>query len=323
MFRKLEGVKGLAVVSLVALSVVFCGCGTDVQKSDNSQKVESAQSDHDKMIQEIATGWNTETTNVDKNSGNWEKATDLVKKYPDYLRQSEAYRADAQSMLKKPWEFYGKVISIRGRIYSIEQRPPGDSVVKFYNRPCYTAMLEIAGKDAVYVAVDIIDDAEDLREKQMVDLRGYIYGHTELVNAFGGKSKGLCFIGFLDKANTHMKPTSEAKKYQEHRLSQNEGGVSTNASLDYHWFKDTRAGVLIWNPMPTEGESVSWQGGYVKDGDYCYADGNGVATWYLNGAFEQKDEGTYVHGYREGAFTQTFADGRVKYSNWHQGTRVD
>lgn len=95
------------------------------------------------------------------------------------------------------------------------------------------------------------------------------------------------------------------------------------AELDYHWFRDSRTGVLIWNPMPSDGETVTWNGESVQDGRYRYANGKGVSIWYLNGAFEQKDEGTYIHGYREGQFKHTMADGRVKYTKWHQGTKVD
>lgn len=333
MFQEMTKIKGVAVVSFAALSLMIAGCGGQSSKTANdSSKVEStqdkkessAESDYDKMVKEITTGWNTETTDSDTDSANWEKAIKLIKKYPDYLRQSEAYRAEPQSMMKKPWEFYGKVISIKGRIYSIEQRPPGDSVAKFFGRSCYHAMLRTPGEDSITFAVDIIDDADSLKEDQTVSLRGYIYGHVGLVNkTFGGKSKGIGFIGFLDNANSHMTsaPSSQATPAQQ--PPQSTGSSMAHAELDYHWFMDSRTGVLIWNPMPEDGETVTWDGGSIQDGAYRYAEGTGVSTWYLNGAFEQKDEGTYVHGYREGDFKQTMADGRVKYTKWRQGTRVD
>ena len=136
-------------------------------------------------------------------------------------------------------------------------------------------------------------------------------------------------VGKFDGMLREAERISEALKEQPHTNAptpQTPQSTKTSISqdeLDYHWFKDSRTGVLIWNPTPNDGETVTWNGESVQDGKYRYANGKGVSTWYLNGAFEQKDEGTYVHGYREGRFKHTMADGRVKYTKWHQGTKVN
>lgn len=104
---------------------------------------------------------------------------------------------------------------------------------------------------------------------------------------------------------------------------QNDKTVSEKAQpLDEHWFPDIRQGVLIWNPNPEEGESVEWNGQFLADGQYKYANGFGVAKWYLNGNFEQLDEGNYEHGKRHGRFKQEFSDGRIVYSEWQHGTKI-
>ena len=134
------------------------------------------------------------------------------------------------------------------------------------------------------------------------------------------------FYREMDRINEALKdpPQANAPSHQPPQSSAQSTKVPVSqAELDYHWFKDSRTGVLIWNPMPNDGETVTWNGESVQDGKYRYANGKGVSTWYRNGAFEQKDEGTYIHGYREGRFKHTMADGRVKYTKWHQGTKVD
>lgn len=91
--------------------------------------------------------------------------------------------------------------------------------------------------------------------------------------------------------------------------------------LGEHWIKDAN-GVYLWNPKPTPGETITWSGGFIQDGDYRYADGDGVTTWYLNGELEQVDEGTFRHGQRHGHFSHTFPGGRVSHSNWDNGIEI-
>ena len=91
---------------------------------------------------------------------------------------------------------------------------------------------------------------------------------------------------------------------------------------DVHWIKDTQNGVYLWNPEPSENESIVWSGDYIQDGDYRYAEGSGTLTWYKNGEVIQVDEGTFKHGRHHGQFKHTFPSGNVVYSNWNNGTEI-
>ena len=97
--------------------------------------------------------------------------------------------------------------------------------------------------------------------------------------------------------------------------------TNSAAPTDEHWIKDNN-GVYLWNPQPNPNETVNWSGDFVQDGNYKYANGAGVVTWYLNGEFEQKDEGNFKHGQRDGTFKHTFPSGRIFYSNWHNGADI-
>lgn len=96
---------------------------------------------------------------------------------------------------------------------------------------------------------------------------------------------------------------------------------SSAAPTGEHWIKDGN-GVYLWNPQPNPNETINCSGDFVQDGNYRYANGAGVVTWYLNGEFEQKDEGTFKHGQRDGTFKHTFPSGRTIYSNWHNGKDI-
>lgn len=163
------------------------------------QEAKAAQKKQDDMIKEITTGWNTETTDTDKNNDNWEKATDLVKKYPDYIHNAPDNWINPTDAQKKPWEFYGKVVNLGGRIYSIEQLPPGHSVAKFFGGNCYHAMLATGDPmEPIAFAIYIVGNSEGIAEDSNINVKGYIFGHVGLSNRMGGSSKGVAFVGFAE-----------------------------------------------------------------------------------------------------------------------------
>lgn len=88
-----------------------------------------------------------------------------------------------------------------------------------------------------------------------------------------------------------------------------------------NWIKDAN-NVYLWNPEPQDGESITWNGGFVQDGNYKFADGSGTLTWYRDGEITQVDEGNFQHGQRQGRFSHKFPSGRVVYSNWNNGVEI-
>ena len=99
--------------------------------------------------------------------------------------------------------------------------------------------------------------------------------------------------------------------------------VAAADSLGDHWIQDANTGVYLWNPEPTDGETVYWSGGYVQDGNYKFADGRGTVTWQRYGKTTQVDEGGFSHGRHHGQFKHTFTkSGRVEYSNWNNGVEI-
>ena len=109
--------------------------------------------------------------------------------------------------------------------------------------------------------------------------------------------------------------------------------LSSAASAEGEWMvtkntlnsagRPTEDSVLIWNPSYSEGETVEWFGGKKYNsllGSFV-AQGEGRAIWYLNGVFEQSDEGNHFMGRRHGRIIQSFADGRTTVTYWNYGVK--
>ena len=150
-------------------------------------------------IREITTGWNMETTDTEFDEINWNKATDLVKKYPDYIHNAEENWISASKVLERPQKYYGKVVNFSGKIYSVEQLPPEDSVAEFFDGTCYRAMLAVKDKNKpVMISVYIIGTSDDVEEDSVVNVKGFVYGHSKLVTGRGDSTNGLAFVGFRE-----------------------------------------------------------------------------------------------------------------------------
>ena len=93
-------------------------------------------------------------------------------------------------------------------------------------------------------------------------------------------------------------------------------------SLGENWIKDENTGIYLWNPYPTDNESISWSGSYVQDGDYRYAEGFGTVTWYKNGKLNGIEEGSFEHGKPHGHNVYKFPDGSIKETDWNHGEEI-
>jgi hypothetical protein len=71
------------------------------------------------------------------------------------------------------------------------------------------------------------------------------------------------------------------------------------------WIGDAKTGCKIWNPHPSPGETVNWNGA-CKDG---FAEGKGVLHWLRGGKPYERDEGAWHGGRQSGDGTQTWPGG--------------
>lgn len=80
---------------------------------------------------------------------------------------------------------------------------------------------------------------------------------------------------------------------------------------DARWIGDRRTGCKVFNPNPLANEAIEWSGPCV-DGR---AHGNGVLTWYQDGAATGLSyQGEYKNGMRDGFGTETLWEGSPERS---------
>ena len=155
------------------------------------------EGDTKKMMREITMGWNKTTADTENDNFNWEKATDLVKKYPDYINKAHGKKVRASEVLEEPWEYYGEVLKFRGQVYSIRQLPPSNSVAQFFDGNCYHAMLAVKDRNKIVtISIYIAGSAEGVAEDSIISVKGYVYGQSRLTNSTGGVNNGHVFVGF-------------------------------------------------------------------------------------------------------------------------------
>ena len=134
-------------------------------------------------------------------------------------------------------------------------------------------------------------------------------------------------IGQNFSQNEPTPPQSQQPVQEEIKIDTDKTASMTEKNsappLGIEWIQDINTGIYLKNPEPTDGESITWSGGYVQEGQYKFADGHGVTNWYRHGELKQVDEGTFIKGERNGSFKHKFyPSGNVSYSDWDHGVEI-
>lgn len=156
-----------------------------------AEQAQKAQAERDKLEKSIAEGWDTSDV---KSQDNFEKAAHIVASNSSYIMEKEPVWADPEAALRKPWDFYGKVVAFTGLVGDSNQAPPGHSVAKLWGGK-YTYGVIHCGD--VPIGFHIKGDSDRLRVGQQVTVKGFVVGQDELTNAFGGSPKGVEFVGIV------------------------------------------------------------------------------------------------------------------------------
>ena len=71
------------------------------------------------------------------------------------------------------------------------------------------------------------------------------------------------------------------------------------------WFADPQSGCKIWDDSPQPTQSVKYEGSCLKK----LAQGQGKATFFQNGSFDQSWDANWIEGKTSGKLTITYSDG--------------
>ena len=126
--------------------------------------------------------------------------------------------------------------------------------------------------------------------------------------------KGLDMFRFLVPAVTLIFITYSANAHHDTESvnvnANNEEAIPVN-DKNIQTITDEN-GCKVYNPMPQQGESVSWDGN-CSDG---FADGTGTLKWFINGELKEYYSGQIVDGWAEGNGVYTSHDGTQYDGEW-------
>jgi hypothetical protein len=71
-------------------------------------------------------------------------------------------------------------------------------------------------------------------------------------------------------------------------------------------------GCKVYNPMPQQGESISWDGSCTNG----FANGSGTLRWFINGQLKEHFVGDILDGWAEGEGMYTSHDGTQYDGTW-------
>lgn len=177
--------KKILIPAIVAGLFLLTGCGgtnTATPEPQAPQKVETPAP--------AARTWNTSDINALTN-GNMQYAAELVRERTGDLASS-AIEAVPADVMRRPWDYYGKVVSFSGTVAVVQDSPPGDNLSKGLGG---SACEIVITADDVIIDGLLAGNSSGVYTGDWVTFYGYPCGTMEVDNKIGGKFKHLLVIG--------------------------------------------------------------------------------------------------------------------------------
>ncbi len=188
--------KGVIAIFLV-LVVIGIVVGKDDTKKDNTQTATQTSSStetkktEDKAASTKAPEWNTSEMDAQKN-GNIKIAAKLVKNDSNLAAKAET--ASAAEVIKRPWDYYGKVLKFEGTAAVLQDYPAGSDVGKILGGESCEVVMTIGNEETIVDGL-LRGTTKGLSNGQRVVIYGYPVGISEVPNKVGGKFTHLVIVG--------------------------------------------------------------------------------------------------------------------------------
>ena len=142
-------------------------------------------------IPNIETQWNTTDPDAFEN-GNIFIAVELL--VNQKITIDEAEYIDPALLIKAPWKYYGKYITVFGTVAVIEDYPTGSDISASLQCKDVSDIVIIT-EDSTIVEVFLRSSSGNLKADDDVKFYGYVVGRTEVENKLGGKYTHLIMVG--------------------------------------------------------------------------------------------------------------------------------
>lgn len=184
----------IGVVCVLALVFGIFGASNSSEKDDTSAKQVTKTSQSEKNTS-TEPKWNSQEVDSNKN-GNFAVAAKLVKQ--DSNLAAKAEDADASIIIKRPWDYYGKVIRFTGQVAVLSDYPPSSDSSKALGGDSADIVMTVKnGSEKTIVETVIKGSTASIKTGQTVTVFAYPIGHTEVKNKIGGTFTHLECVGVL------------------------------------------------------------------------------------------------------------------------------
>ena len=181
--------KNFLSVLLVVFMVLISGCGNSNNNS-KSNTTEQPKQNQSTSVKEQTT-WNKSDLDP-KTNGNMQLAFSLVKDNANL--QSLAENADATEVMKRPWDYYGKVIRFSGYASVLQDYPPGHELSKAIGGE-FCEIVMTNETESVIIDGMLRGSTRGIQNGDLVTFCGYPVGIMEVPNKIGGSFSHLIVIG--------------------------------------------------------------------------------------------------------------------------------
>jgi hypothetical protein len=188
-----------------------------------------------------------------------------------------------------------------------------DGTLTFANGDKYVGEGDMASQHGIYTLSSESRETGEFKDNHL-DGSGIRYDAKGTITESGyfevGNLVGSAYVDPGQFTNTQPNSTQTAEVERK-------AVGSDPPQISDQWIVDARNGCKVFNQNPAPNETIEYIGTCANG----FASGAGVLTWYLNGKFDQKAEGTWNVGKLNGFATYTFANGN-KYVGDFKGDNL-
>ena len=182
--------RALTIVALALICILFFCFSFYMSFKD---EISAASNTQQSTATAKTENFNTTDKSVSLN-GNFAIAISKINKMGIHSIGDIAAQTTAEAVTKSPYSALGKPFKITGKIYKVEELPPGDhdghwmEILLLTENP--NSPLGITTVDFLYNG-----DVSKIKSGQIVTCSGYFVGSYEAPNSVGGKVEAVAFVG--------------------------------------------------------------------------------------------------------------------------------
>ena len=161
-------------------------------KKEEVKKEEPKKEEPKPVAKKKEPNWNKSEIDATKN-GNMAIAAEIVRTEKDSIKQN-AETVNAADVIKRPWDYYGKVYKFQGESAVLQDYPPTSDIGKALGGDACEIVMTCGAQETIVDGM-LAGNTKGLQEGSTVEIYGYVVGTMEVDNKIGGKFTHLIVVG--------------------------------------------------------------------------------------------------------------------------------